>query len=139
QSTPARPVRVNVTGRKPPAPVDAHPTAFGGPFARSTTKCTFAPTWVTSTVPNGAVPQPPVPEQWSDVKSKVIADADVAPPAMTAATVSAIPHFKIFMDRILLGRWTSHQQMPILPMWQQAFFRQSMWPGGHLRVNEHTA
>jgi hypothetical protein len=54
--------------RLPPC---AHPTVFGGPLARSTTICTFAPTWVTPTVPNGAVPQPPV--QWSDVKSKTTA------------------------------------------------------------------
>ena len=67
----ATPVPLNLKSWKSAAPVFAHPTVFGGPFARSTTKLTFAPAWVTSTVPNGAVPQPPV--QWSDVKLKIMA------------------------------------------------------------------
>jgi hypothetical protein len=65
------PVALNLKSWKSPAPVCAQLTVFGGPFARSTKKLTFAPAWVTVTVPNGAVPQPPV--QWSDVKSNMTA------------------------------------------------------------------
>src|SRR5262245_32441476 len=98
----ATPVALNLKSWKSAAPVDAHPTVFGGPLARSTTICTPVPTWVTSTVPNGAVPQPPVPLQWSDVKSKIIADADVAPPATPAATVRMNAHLLIIIVQLLL-------------------------------------
>src|SRR6476660_8683993 len=94
------PVALHLNSWKSAATVCAHGTVFGVTFARSTTKLTFAPTWVTSTVPNGAVPQPPV--QWSDVKSKVIADAAVAPPATPAANVRMAAHLFIVIVRPFL-------------------------------------
>jgi hypothetical protein len=60
---------------------------FGGPFARSTKKLTFAPAWVTDTVPNGAVPQPPV--QWSDVKSNMTALPAVGSARLGASKATA--------------------------------------------------
>src|SRR5262245_23776369 len=97
-SVTATPVALNLKSWKSAAPVCAHPTVFGGPLAKSTTKCTPVPTWVTSTVPNGAVPQVPV--QWSDVKSKVIADAAVAPPATAATTVNMNVHWRIIFSKL---------------------------------------
>src|SRR5215510_10949973 len=89
------PVALNLKSWKFAAPVCAHET----PLARSTTICTFAPTWVTSTVPNGAVPQPPV--QWSDVKSNTIAWLTLGNAALAvinAAPTNPTRHEKLFID-----------------------------------------
>ena len=79
----ATPVALNLNNWKSAGPTCAHETVFGGPFARSTTILTFAPAWVTSTVPNGAVPQPPM--QWSDVKSNETALPAVGAQCLTQA------------------------------------------------------
>ena len=81
------PVALNLNNWKSASPTCAHETVFGGPFARSTTKWTFAPTCVTSTVPNGAVPQPPM--QLSDVRSNVTALPAVGSAMLDASKATA--------------------------------------------------
>src|SRR5262245_55417543 len=71
----ATPVPLNLNNWKSPAPVCAQPTVLGGPPAKSTVMSTFAPFWVSVTVPNGAVPHPPV--QWSLVRLNCSASAGV--------------------------------------------------------------
>src|SRR6478735_925026 len=83
----ATPVALNLNNWKSAGPTCAHETVFGGPFARSTTKLTFAPAWVTDTVPNGAVPQPP--SQWSDVRSNVTALPAVGSARLGASKATA--------------------------------------------------
>src|SRR5262245_61743514 len=57
--------------------------------ARLTEISTFAPFWVTVTVPNGGVPQPPV--QWSDVIGKVTARAPPGTAIVARSNANAPP------------------------------------------------